>query len=220
MAYTEDPVKEHLCSFFLTGGYNQLKMAGIVLAGGLSSRMGQDKARLQLAEKTLLTRAVDLLEGLDIDKTFVSGFYPDFHCITDIHPQRGPIGGLHACVEALYNDYDVLFILPVDMPLMGEPQCAFLLSEFKKYPQGVFYERALFPMILPLTLSLKNYLTEVLASTQKKNRSLYCLLNTLKIQAVNDIKQQDCRFQNSNTPDEWLSCQKIHQKLQNTKEEK
>jgi molybdopterin-guanine dinucleotide biosynthesis protein A len=215
MAYTAGIVKEHLCSFFLTGGYNHLKMAGMVLAGGLSSRMGQDKARLELAQQSLLTRAVDLLEGIDLGKTFVSGFYPDFNCITDIHQQRGPIGGLHACVEALYDDYDALFVLPVDMPLMGEPQCAFLLSEFKKHPQGVFYEQALFPMILPLTLALKNYLREAVTSTQKKHRSLYCLLNTLKIQAVNDIKQQDERFQNSNTPDQWLSCLKIHQKLQN-----
>lgn len=195
-----------------------MNIAGIVLAGGLSSRMGQDKARLELDQQSLLTRSVDLLERLDLDKTFVSGFYPDFNCITDIYQQSGPIGGLHACVEALYKDYDALFVLPVDMPLMNVPQCAYLLSEFKKHPQGVFYEQANFPMILPLTLSLKNYLTEALTSTQKNHRSLYCLLKTLKIQPVNDIKQQDHIFQNSNTPDEWLSCLKIHQKLQNTKE--
>jgi len=195
-----------------------LKIAGIVLAGGLSSRMGQDKAKLQLAQQTLLTRAVDLLERLDIDKVFVSGDYPGFDFITDIYQQLGPIGGLHACVEALYDDYDALFVLPVDMPLMGEPQCAYLLSEFKKQTQGVFYEQAIFPMILPLTLPLKNYLTDALASAQKKDRSLYRLLNTLKIQQVNDITQQDCRFQNSNTPEEWLSCLETYKKLHNTKE--
>lgn len=203
---------------FLMAGYDRLKIAGIVLAGGLSSRMGQDKAKLQLAEQSLLTRAVNLLERLDLDKTFVSGFYPDFDSITDIYQQLGPVGGLHACVEALYDDYDALFILPVDMPLMGEPQCAYLLSEFKKHQQGVFYEQAVFPMILPLTLLLKNYLTEALTSAQKKHRSLYCLLKTLKIQPVNVIKKQDCRFHNSNTPDEWLSCLETYQKLQHTKE--
>ena len=195
-----------------------MKIAGIVLAGGLSSRMGQDKAKLQLAEQTLLTRAVDLLGRLDINKTFVSGDYPDFDFITDIHQHLGPIGGLHACVEALYDDYDALFILPVDMPLMGETQCAYLLSEFKNHPQGVFYEQANFPMILPLTLSLKNYLTEALASAQNKDRSLYRLLNRLKIQPVNVTEKQDHIFQNSNTPHEWLSCVETYKKLQKTKE--
>ncbi|MFT6925613.1 MAG: molybdopterin-guanine dinucleotide biosynthesis protein A [Psychromonas sp.] len=202
----------------MTAGYDKLKIAGIVLAGGLSSRMGQDKASLQLAEQSLLTRSVNLLESLDIEKTFVSGFYPDFNYITDIYQQAGPIGGLHACVEALYPDYDALFILPVDMPLMGIEQCAFLLFEFKKQQQGVYYEAANFPMILPLTVALKNHLTEALASTHNKDRSLYRLLKTLNIQAVNVIKQQQHRFQNSNTPREWLSCQESYQKLQNNKE--
>ncbi|MFT4837129.1 MAG: molybdopterin-guanine dinucleotide biosynthesis protein A [Psychromonas sp.] len=203
----------------MTGGCDKLKIAGIVLAGGLSSRMGQDKAKLQLSEQSLLTRAVDLLEGLDLDKTLVSGFYPDFNCITDIHQQCGPIGGLHACVEALYDDYDALFILPVDMPLMGKSQCAALLLEFKKHPQGVFYEQANFPMILALTLALKNHLTAALAATQKKDYSLYSLLNTLKIQPINVIQQQNYRFQNSNTPDQWLNCLKIHQKILRNKDE-
>jgi molybdenum cofactor guanylyltransferase len=195
-----------------------LKIAGIVLAGGLSSRMGQDKASLQLAEQSLLKRSVDLLERVDLDKVFVSGSYPDFDSIADIYQELGPIGGIHACVEALYDDYDALFILPVDMPLMDASQCACLLAEFKKQKQGVYYEQAIFPMILALTLSLKNYLLEALSSPQKKHRSLYCLLKTLKIQPLNYSKQQDFRFQNSNTPDEWLSCQETYKKLHNTKE--
>jgi len=195
-----------------------LKIAGIVLAGGLSTRMGQDKATLHLENQSLLSRAVVLLESLHLEKTFVSGNYPDYDSIPDIHTQLGPIGGLHACAETLYGNYDALLILPVDMPLISAQQCEVLIEEFEKYPQGVYFEKVTFPMLLPLNLALKNYLAEALVSAQKKQRSLYRLLNCLKIQSVNYENQQEFHFHNSNTPNEWQICLETYKKLQTTKE--
>ncbi|MEH6453022.1 MAG: molybdenum cofactor guanylyltransferase, partial [Psychromonas sp.] len=175
-----------------------MKIAGIVLAGGLSSRMGQDKAKLKLDAQSLLNRAVLLLEDINLDQVFVSGNYPNYNSIVDIHLEFGPIGGLHACVDKLIENYDAIFILPVDMPLISKPQCDLLLAEFKQHPEGVFFGSVTFPMLLPLNLSLKKYLEEVLVSTEKKQRSLYRLLKSLKIHSVNYNSQQQFRFQNSN----------------------
>lgn len=187
-----------------------MKIAGIVLAGGLSSRMGQDKAQLQLAKRTLLSRAVSLLGNLKLKQIFVSGQYPQYASIADIYPRLGPLGGMHACVEKLYGSFDALFIVPVDMPLLSAVHCNFLLNEFRQHPQGVFYDQVTFPMILPLNQRLKEYLEEALVSPYKKQRSLYCLLKTLKIQSVNYPQQHDFHFQNSNTPEEWQTCLKMH----------
>ncbi|WP_051143736.1 molybdenum cofactor guanylyltransferase [Psychromonas hadalis] len=190
-----------------------MKIAGIVLAGGLSSRMGQDKAQLMMAEKTLLQRAVTLLGTLDLSHVFVSGAYVGFDCIEDHQVALGPIGGLHACVEQLFIEYDALFIVPVDMPLLGNEQCKWLLEQFKNHPQGVFYEHATFPMILPLTVLLKNYLAEVLSSSNNKQRSLYRLLKTVKLQPINYQIETCFRFQNSNTPEQWADCLQTYQAL-------
>lgn len=182
-----------------------MKIAGIVLAGGLSSRMGEDKAQLRLAEKTLLTVNVDLLTALGVAKVFVSGHYDGFNYIEDIKPGAGPIGGLHACVTCLYGQYDALFILPVDMPLLDDATCSVLLKLFTQYPQGVFYEGAIFPMILPLSITLKNYLQQALALPKNKQRSLYRLLKTLNIQPISNM-EEPFRLHNSNTPQEWANC--------------
>lgn len=195
-----------------------LKIAGIVLAGGLSSRMGQDKAQLLLAEKTLLTRNVALLSTLNLSGIFVSGQYEGFDCIEDINESLGPIGGLHACVNALYTKYDALFIMPVDMPLLGKAQCLQLLQQFKIHAQGVFYAQSTFPMILPLTEQLRDYLQEVLVSPHNKQRSLYRLLETLKLQPINYQTKESFRFQNSNTPKEWEACLETYDSLKRSKE--
>lgn len=196
-----------------------MKIAGIILAGGLSSRMGQDKATLLLEQKTLLTRNVSLLSALNLSGIFVSGDYQGFQCIKDIHPSLGPIGGLQACVETLFEDHDAIFVLPVDMPLLTKNECLTLLEQFKQFHQGVFYQQATFPMILPLTEQLKSYLAEVVNSSENKHRSLYRLIKTVKLQPINYQLENNFRFQNSNTPQEWADCLETFKALNETKDQ-
>ena len=192
-----------------------MEIAGIVLAGGLSSRMGKDKAGLKLGDKTLLEQNIFLLGDCDerIKHVFVSGDYKHFNSIPDLHNELGPIGGLHACVESLFGQFKALFIMPVDMPLLSQFDCQYLIEKYKRYPQGVFYEASTFPMILPLNQNLKEYLSEVLASPYNKQRSLFRLIKTLKLQGIETSQTSLHRFKNSNTPQEWNECLKAHKQL-------
>ena len=49
------------------------EMSAVILAGGRSSRMGTDKARLRLGEKTLLELMVEKVRRLGITEIVVSG---------------------------------------------------------------------------------------------------------------------------------------------------
>lgn len=82
-------------------------ISGLVLAGGLSTRFGSDKAAAEIGGVSLLERAVRLLESV-LDDVWVS-VRPDqasdalrsrYRCLLDRHPGQGPAAGLEAAHAA------------------------------------------------------------------------------------------------------------------------
>ena len=95
---------------------------GVVLAGGNSSRMGQDKATLKLASgETFLERAIANLaqacrsvavSGRAVDRA-------DVFSIADLKPQLGPAMAVWSAVQfAKERGFEAVLVVPVDMPLV------------------------------------------------------------------------------------------------------
>ena len=94
-------------------------MAGIVLAGGLSSRMGQDKALLRWQGRSLLAHMCALLQAAGAQTLRVSGSYPvlpGVESVPDLVPRCGPLGGLYSVVKTLPDG--PVWVVAVDMPLL------------------------------------------------------------------------------------------------------
>ncbi len=95
-------------------------LSGIILAGGKSKRMGQNKANLLLHGRSLLQWQVDKMRTLGIRDILLSGkdcpTLPGTRVIPDLLPNRGPLGGLHACLSAANNSR--CLVLSVDAPLV------------------------------------------------------------------------------------------------------
>ena len=92
--------------------------AGVVLAGGRSSRMGRDKASIVRGGRTLLERAVDLLRP-HMGSLLVVGDplrhrVADVPVIADDAPGQGPLGGIVTALR--HAPHDQLFVLACDMP--------------------------------------------------------------------------------------------------------
>lgn len=100
------------------GEKTKAEISGVILAGGLSTRMGQQKALLTLEGKTLLERQIGKLRALGISDIMVSGAFdiPDVRTIADEYPQRGPLGGLYSCLKAA--KHPSCLVLSVDVPLI------------------------------------------------------------------------------------------------------
>lgn len=97
------------------------KLAMIVLAGGASSRMGQEKSDLLLDGKSFLEIQIEKGRQLGITEIYVSGYRGE-HCseeiVMDRIPGRGPLGGLEACLHRAEQDgADHCLVLSVDTPL-------------------------------------------------------------------------------------------------------
>ncbi len=99
-------------------------LSGFVLAGGESSRMGRDKAFLELEGRSLLARALELAASVSAAVHIVGpgakfAFFGSV--IEDVRPGCGPLGGIYSALLASSTDLNLM--LAVDTPFL---QPAFL----------------------------------------------------------------------------------------------
>jgi molybdopterin-guanine dinucleotide biosynthesis protein A len=103
---------------------------GAILAGGTSSRMGSDKATLLLGGVPLIAYAAHTLTSVFSDVVVSSGKAPRYSFlglpeITDIIEDRGPLGGIHACLAAAKGR--PVFVLASDLPFVTPALVEYLL---------------------------------------------------------------------------------------------
>lgn len=106
-----------------------LRIHGIILAGGRSTRMGADKALLPVGGKPLLRHISDTLALHCSDITVVlphgephrydDVLAPGTHVAADREPGLGPLAGFHAGLSALPAGIDWAFVLACDMPVFA-----------------------------------------------------------------------------------------------------
>jgi molybdopterin-guanine dinucleotide biosynthesis protein A len=91
-----------------------------VLAGGRSTRMGQDKAVLQVGGRSLVELALDKLRSIGVAEPRIAGARTDLSSLApvvpDLHPGCGPLSGIEAALAATTKGLNLF--LPVDMPLL------------------------------------------------------------------------------------------------------
>src|SRR6516165_2878621 len=102
-----------------------LRVAGVILCGGQSSRMGRPKAWLPFGGETLLGRVVRLLgEGVS-PLTVVAAPGQDVpplpagvEVVRDPERGRGPLQGIAAGLEALRGKADAAYLSSCDVPFL------------------------------------------------------------------------------------------------------
>ena len=110
---------------------------GLVLAGGRSTRLGQDKVELPVAGQTLLARTASLAARF-CSRVVVSGRNPaqlglELDWLPDDAPGLGPLGGI---LTGLIHLGGPLLVLACDLPLLDEATVARLVEHRGRRPAG------------------------------------------------------------------------------------
>ncbi len=185
---------------------------GVVLAGGRSSRMGQDKVALEIGGEPLLRRVVRRLQAalsevLVVGPEHLAALVPGVRVAPDRVAHRGPLGGLATALELTSTPR--VFVIACDMPFV-EPRLVRAMARLAaqpppvdalllRSPTGLEYLHAVYATAcLPL-------IEMVLAG---EDRSLHHLVSRLSMremprEQVAVYDPQGRSTFNANTPDEW-----------------
>ncbi|MCU1459335.1 MAG: molybdopterin-guanine dinucleotide biosynthesis protein [Actinomycetia bacterium] len=95
------------------------RIAGVLLTGGMSRRMGVDKATLRIGTETLATRAARVLSAVCDPVLEVGPGWTGLRAVADEPRGQGPLAALATAVDVLGATGPVL-LLGVDLPLVDE----------------------------------------------------------------------------------------------------
>ena len=142
-----------------------------ILAGGLSTRLGQDKARLRFGRRTMFSIIRD--EAAKVG-------YPVRVIRRDLVPRCGPLGGIFTALKT--TRADAVLFLACDMPLVTAKLLRRLVSASgaKMRPVIVAQDnRVGFPFLLPRTA-----MAEVEAQIGEKQFSMHALAAKTKARTL------------------------------------
>ena len=185
----------------------------VILAGGLSRRMGRDKAALPAGEGTLIEHLARRLAPV-VDETIIAcgsagQNLPGVTAVDDRYPGFGPLAGIHAGLLAAH--FPLVWVVGCDLPDVDPGLAALLcglagdveavVPRVDSEPQGVcaVYVRALAPRIDRLLAAGERRVKMLLAASKVR------YVTPEELRAVDPELRS---FRNLNTPADyraWLT---------------
>lgn len=106
--------------------HNPIRVSGTVMAGGVSRRLGRDKALESIGGKPLIERVLDTLTPLTTEILVVLAspeqaealpLPPSVRVLTDVYPKRGSLGGIFTGLRASAESWSL--VVACDMPFLN-----------------------------------------------------------------------------------------------------
>ncbi len=101
----------------------EIEVSGVLLAGGKSRRMGEDKRYLAVGEQTLLERGLEVFQSIfqEVLVVIAQDSPPlriDARVVRDLVPDCGSLGGLYTGLMQATTPY--IFVAACDMPFLNQ----------------------------------------------------------------------------------------------------
>lgn len=188
----------------------------IILAGGQSSRMGQDKALLPYQGMTMLEHTIVTLLNIVSDIVIVTDRadryqVPCGRIVTDMFPDSGPVGGILTGLTSLKPGSHI--VVACDMPHLSVPVLQLLLKAATLEWDAVVPE--INGQLQPLCAVYRHTaVPHVMRYLETGQRSACDLLKHLRTKRVGEgvlrriVPHIEACFVNVNTPEDFANLRK------------
>lgn len=190
-------------------------IAGVILAGGKSSRMGRNKALLEVKGERMIESVYQIISELFREVLLITNtpeIYDFIPCrkIGDIYPGMGPLAGIHAALSLCLAER--AFVVACDMPELN-PAVIRELCKVKESVDVVIPEspRGLEPLHSVYAKSSLPKIEEMLLSG---NSRILSFLDIADVKVVSQCKiasldHDYTSFRNVNTPEDYRQLGKL-----------
>lgn len=212
-------------------------MAGIILTGGRSARMGKDKALLPWGRATLLEHVAGLVESVTSPILIVADSRARFdgfgwRVAEDIYPGEGPLGGIITGLEAAGPGFHV--VVACDLPLLQPSLLQFVIDVIPRDEESALdvtngessdgdgreQTDAIVPTVNgrrePLCAVYNgNAIPKLRRAIEVGERSVHRVLAKLNCLWIEEVRLREydpmlLSFTNVNTPEEYERLRRIH----------
>jgi molybdenum cofactor guanylyltransferase len=186
------------------------KITGLILSGGKSSRMGKNKAFIEIGGTPIIHRIHSLFEKLFQEVIIVTNQRDlfsdlDSKIYSDIIPNRGALGGLYTGL--FFSSYPFCFCVACDMPFLNELVIEYLIKSIDHYDVVVpRTEDGLEPLH---AIYSKNCLETIKGVMEKGIYKIVDFYPLVKVKVIDQVQftaldPMKKAFINVNTPEELL----------------
>lgn len=189
---------------------------GIVLCGGLSSRMGQPKAWLPFGPELMLPRVVRIIGEVVSPIVVVAAvgqevppLPPTVQIVRDEYDTAGPLAGLAAGLAALSSTATAAYVSSCDVPLLRPEFVRKMIAHLGNAAVAIPRENSLHhPLAAVYRTDLAPKVRELLATGERRLMHLVNSVNSHIID-VEELRSADPQLQslrNINSPEDYAAA--------------
>lgn len=190
-----------------------MEATAFILAGGLSTRMRQDKALLRLGNRTLLEHAIALAKAAIGDARLVgdrSRLSPFGIVIEDVYEGCGPLGGIHAALRSSSTELNL--ILAVDTPFLKPQFLSALLVKANDSPAVAVVPRIGGKFEPLCAVYRRRFADAAEAALTMGKYKIDALFSQVEVEIIDETALASMGaapedFVNLNTPEQWQRAQ-------------
>lgn len=197
-----------------------MNMTGVILAGGKSSRMGQNKSLLKIGNKTIIELIVESISPIFNEIIIVTNSKDEYNMLKDvkivpdafIKNETNSLIGLYTGILEAKNDY--AFVVPCDMPFINRKLIEYMMNNIDNNDIIVPYINGHYQSLHAIyNKSTLNYIKSLYDKECYKINKLFEDFPQLKVKQIHnnileDLKVDEDCFLNLNTPEDYENALK------------